>query len=69
MTDNQQRPTVPPELRQAYVENLTAVIVFLLNAKRQHGPNMSFGGRTVEEALTAFCTLAGIDKAQAEARL
>ncbi len=63
------RPRIPEELRQAHLENVTAVLMFLLWARREHGPRMMYGGRTVEEALTAFGALSGIDVVAAEKKL
>ena len=64
-----QRLTIPPELRQAHLENVTCVLMFLLHAKRDQGPRMMYGSWTVEQALTSFCALAGINKEEAEAKL
>ena len=66
--NGQQRPTIPEELRQAHTEDVAAVLVFLLYARRQD-PRMMFGSRTVEEAFQAFCRLAGVNPEEAEAKL
>lgn len=66
MTD---RPRIPEELRQAHLENVTAVLVFLLWARQEHGPSMMYGGRTVQEAIEAFGALSGIDIEAAQRRL
>lgn len=63
------RPRIPEELRQAHLENVTAVLVFLLFARREHGPSMMYGGRTVQEAITAFGELSGIDIVAAQKKL
>lgn len=62
------RPRISEELRQAHLENVTAVLMFLLYAKRSQ-PGMLWGGRTVEEAWEAFCRLSGVNPEEAERKL